>query len=152
MGRRVEQPSGGHWGRTLSRIRSPGGGDAIVSTFPAPVASSYLHKLSSWRAYPLSLSLAIKKTRVFLLQHLWSLSCPSPASLPSYSAQSFILSMALTALHSEYSRAVCQGVMETSTFPLCDIGHGDGGSGAVRGLPSHSPAPPHFQYPAVTIY
>ena len=42
--------------------------------------------------------------------------------------------------------------METSKFPLCDIGQVAGGLGAVGDLPSLPPPPPHFQYPAVIIF
>lgn len=103
-------------------LPSPGVGDAFASSFPVPVASPCLHRLLSWREYPLSLSLAIKKARVYLLQPLQSLSSPRPTPFPSHSSQSFILSMILAALYPEYNRAVGQGAMETSRFPLCDIG------------------------------
>lgn len=115
-------------------LPSPGIGDAFVSPFPAPVASPCLHKLLSWREYPL-FSLAIKKARVYLLQPLQSLSSPRPTPFPSHSSQSFILSMTLAALYPEYSRAVGQGAMETSRFPLCDISQVGAGLGAFLLFP-----------------
>lgn len=131
-------------------LPSPGVGDNFASSFPAPVASPCLHKLFSWREYPLSLSLVIKKARVYLLQPLQSLSSPRPTHFPSHSSQSFILSMTLAALYPEYSRAVGQGAMETSRFPLCDISQVGTGLGVVGDLPSLPP--PHFQYLAMIIF
>lgn len=92
----------------------------------------------------------IKKARVYLLQPLQSLSSPRPTPFPSHSSQSFILSMTLAALYPEYSRAVGQGAMETSRFPLCDISQVGAGLEVVGDLLSLPP--PHFQYLAMIIF
>ena len=142
----AEQPSVGHW--WWSHTGYP------VLGMGMPLSALFLHLLLVPARVSFCLggntlsSLAIKRPELTFCNP-FSLSSPRPTPFPSHSSQTFILSMTLAALYPEYSRAVGQGAMEASRFPLCDISQVGAGLGAVGDLPS---LPPHFQYSAMIIF